>query len=30
MSTENLDKTSGHIFEAVMMNIAQNVCLDDL
>ena len=28
-SAENLVKTSGHIFQAVMMYLAQNVCFDD-
>ena len=27
--SENLVNTSGHIFEAIIMNLAQNVCLDD-
>ena len=26
---ENLVNTSGHIFEVIIMNLAQNVCLDD-
>ena len=26
---ENLVNTSGHIFEAIIMNLAQNVCLDE-
>ena len=28
-SAENLVNTSGHIFEAIFMNLAQNVYLDD-
>ena len=28
-SEENLVNTSGHIFQAVIMNLAQIVCLDD-
>ena len=28
-SAENLVNTSGHIFEVIIMNVAQNVCLDD-
>ena len=28
-SAENLVNTSGHIFQAVIMNLAQIVCLDD-
>ena len=28
-SAENFVNTSGHIFEAIIMNLAQNVCLDD-
>ena len=28
-SAENLVNTSGHIFQAIIMNLAQNVCLDD-
>ena len=29
-SAEYLDNTQvGHIFEAIIMNLAQNVCLDD-
>ena len=28
-SAEDLDNSSGHIFEAITMNFAQDVCLDD-
>ena len=28
-SAEKRINTSGHIFEAIIMNLAQNVCLDD-
>ena len=28
-SAENLVNSSGHIFEAIIMNLAQNLCLDD-
>ena len=26
---ENIVNTLGHIFQAIIMNLAQNVCLDD-
>ena len=28
-SKENIVNTSGHSFEAIIMNLAQNVCLDE-
>ena len=28
-SAENLVNTRGHIFKAIIMNLAENVCLDD-